>query len=103
MVGGIVEVVCIQDLPLKVSGNYLNFWLSYLGFLIKWLTCQKDERGEQRFIRSMLGMGDQEGRNVEDVEGSRLDTLRKGSSLMSWMMLFYPKEDTLKVSFGYVY
>ena len=48
-------------------------------------------------------MGDQEGRNVEDVEGSGLDTLRKGSSLMSWMMLFYPKEDILKVSFGYVY
>ena len=48
-------------------------------------------------------MGDQEGRNMEDVEGSGLDTLRKGSSLMSWMMLFYPKEDTLKISFGYVY
>ena len=47
-------------------------------------------------------MGDQEGRNMEDVEGSGLDTLRKGSSLMSWIM-FYPMEDTLKVSFGYVY
>ena len=44
-VGGIVEVVCIQDLPLKVSGNYLNFWLNYLGFSIKGLTYQKDERG----------------------------------------------------------
>ena len=40
---------------------------------------------------------------MSDQEEGDMETLRKGSSLMSWMMLFYPKEDTLKVSFGYVY
>ena len=49
MVGVVVEVVCLQDLPLKVSGQYLNFWLSYKGSLIKWLTCQS--RVESRVER----------------------------------------------------
>ena len=40
MVGVVVEVECLQDLTLKVSDRYLNFWLSYKGSLIKWLTCQ---------------------------------------------------------------
>ena len=40
MVGVVVEVVCLQDLTLKVSGRYLKFWLSYMGSLIKRLTCQ---------------------------------------------------------------
>ena len=44
MVGVVVEFVCLQDLTLKVSGQYLNFWLSYKGSLIKWLTCQRVER-----------------------------------------------------------
>ena len=47
MVGVVVEVVCLQDLILKVSGRYLNFWLSYKGALIKWLTCQSRERVER--------------------------------------------------------
>ena len=29
MVCVVFEVVCLQDLTLKVSGRYLNFWLSY--------------------------------------------------------------------------
>ena len=44
MVGVVVEVVCLHDLTLKVSGPYLNFWLSYKASLIKWLTCQSRER-----------------------------------------------------------
>ena len=44
MVGVVVEFVCLQDLTLKVSGQYLNFWLSYKGSLIKWLTCQRESR-----------------------------------------------------------
>ena len=47
MVGVVVEFVCLQDLTLKVSGQYLNFWLSYKGSLIKWLTCQRVERVER--------------------------------------------------------
>ena len=43
MVGVLVEVECLQDLTLKVSDRYLNFWLSYKGSLIKWLTCQRDD------------------------------------------------------------
>ena len=50
MVGVVVEFVCLQDLTLKVSGQYLNFWLSYKGSLIKWLTCQSRESGESRVI-----------------------------------------------------
>ena len=46
MVGVVVELVCLQDLPLKVSGRYLNFWLSYKGSLIKWLTCQRERDDE---------------------------------------------------------
>ena len=34
IVGVVVNVVCRQDLTLKVSGQYLIFWLSYNGFLI---------------------------------------------------------------------
>ena len=48
MVGVVVEVVCLQELTLKVSGQYLNFWLSYKGSLIKWLTCQRVESVESR-------------------------------------------------------
>ena len=44
MVGVVVEVVCLQDLTLKVSGKYFNFWLSYKGYLIKLLTCGREER-----------------------------------------------------------
>jgi hypothetical protein len=35
IVGVVVEVICLQDLTLKV-------WLSYKGSLIKWLTCQRE-------------------------------------------------------------
>ena len=48
MVGVVVEFVCLQDLTLKVSGQYLNFWLSYKGSLIKWLTCQREWRERER-------------------------------------------------------
>ena len=47
-VGVVVEVVCLYDLTLKVSGPYLNFWLSYKTSLIKWLTCQRESRVESR-------------------------------------------------------
>ena len=39
----------------------------------------------------------------EDVDSSWQKTGRTGSSLMSWMMFFYPKEDTLKVLVWYLY
>ena len=50
IVGVVVNVVCHQDLTLKVSGQYLIFWLSYKGFLIKWLTCQSRDERESRVI-----------------------------------------------------
>ena len=50
MVGVAVGVLCVQDLTLKVSGRYLNFWLSYKASLIKWLTCQRDERDERERV-----------------------------------------------------
>ena len=43
------------------------------------------------FIKSMSGIGGQEGGYLEDFECSWLDTWRTGSSLMSWMILFYAK------------
>ena len=48
MVGVVVEVVCLQDPILKVSGRYLNYWLSCKGSLIKLLTVGKRERREKR-------------------------------------------------------
>ena len=45
--GVLVEVVCLQDLTLKVSGKYLHFWLSYMGSLIKLLTCGREKREER--------------------------------------------------------
>ena len=54
MVGGVVEVVCLEDLTLKVSGQYLNFWLSYKASLIKWLTCQSRESPERERERVQL-------------------------------------------------
>ena len=49
------------------------------------------------FIGSVSGRGGQEGGYLEDVGGSWPETWRTGSFLTSWMMLFYPKEDTLKI------
>ena len=39
---------------------------------------------------------------LEDVEDSWPETWRTESSLISWMILFYPKEDTLKISCWYL-
>ena len=50
------------------------------------------------FIRSESRMGD-----LEDVEGYWLETWRTGSSLISWMVLLYPKEDTLTFLYWYLY
>ena len=44
MVGVVVEVVCLQDPILKVSGRYLNYWLSCKGSLIKLLTVGREKR-----------------------------------------------------------
>ena len=46
--GVIVEVVCLQDLTLKVSGKYLHFWLSYMAFLIKLLTSERERERRER-------------------------------------------------------
>ena len=54
------------------------------------------------FIRSVSGRGGQEGGYLEDVEGSRPETWRTGSSLMLWMYLVDPKDDILKVSCHYI-
>ena len=42
IVGVVLDVVCLQDIIIKVSGQYLIFWLSYKGFLIKWLAYQRE-------------------------------------------------------------
>ena len=44
LVGVVVEVVCLQDPILKVSGRYLNYWLSCKGSLIKLLTVGREKR-----------------------------------------------------------
>ena len=46
LVGVVVEVVCLQDPILKVSGRYLNYWLSCKGSLIKLLTVGREKRRE---------------------------------------------------------
>ena len=55
MVGLAVEVLCVQDLTLKVSGPYLNFWLSYKASLIKWLTCQREMMMRERELSDYNG------------------------------------------------
>ena len=45
--------------------------------------------------------GVKKGGYLEDIEGSWLETWRTGSFLTSWMMFFYPMEDTLKISCWY--
>ena len=54
-------------------------------------------------IRNVSGIGGHERGYLENVEGSWSETWRKGSSLMSWMMFVYPKEDKLKVWCWYLY
>ena len=49
------------------------------------------------FITSASGMGVLEGGYLEDIEGSWLEAWRTLIFLMLWMILLYPKEDTLKV------
>ena len=56
-----------------------------------------------KFIRSVSRMGGQEWGYLEEVEGSWPETWRIESSLMSWMTLFEPNEDTLKVLCWYIY
>ena len=47
-------------------------------------------------------LGGQEGGELEDIEGSWLEEWRTGSFLTSWMMFFYPKEYTLKITCWYL-
>ena len=54
------------------------------------------------FIRSVSGVGGHEWGYLEDAEGSWSETWRAGSFLTSWIMFFYPKEDTLKISCWYL-
>ena len=54
-------------------------------------------------IASASGRGGQERGYLEDVEDSWPETWRTGSSLMSWLMFFHPKDDTMKVSCWYLY
>ena len=53
-------------------------------------------------IGSVSGRGCQEGGYLEDIEGSWPETWRTGLFLTSWMVFFYPKEDTLKISCWYL-
>ena len=48
------------------------------------------------FIRGVSGMGGEHGMYLEDAEGSLSDTWRLGSSLTILLILFHPKEGTLK-------
>ena len=55
------------------------------------------------FIISVTRIGGPSWGYLDNVEGSWQDTWRTGSFSMSWMTLFCPKEDTLKVSCWYLY
>ena len=55
------------------------------------------------FIRSVSGMGGQEGGYLEEVEGSWPETWRTGLSMTLWMYLVDPKNHILKVSCHYLY
>ena len=48
-------------------------------------------------------MWGQERGDLEDIEDNWPETETTWSFLMSWMILFYPQEDTLKVSCWYLY
>ena len=58
----------------------------------------KDRLMVDIFIRSVSRIGGPSWGYLEDDESSCPETWRTWSSLMSWIILFYPKEDTLKVS-----
>ena len=48
-------------------------------------------------LKVFLERGCQEVGYLEDIEGSRPKTWMIGSFPMSFLMFFYPKEDTLKI------
>ena len=67
-------------------------WPSFTPRKVPWKFCVDISIG------SVSGRGGQEGVYLEDVEGTWPETWMTGSFLISWMMLFYPKNYTLKIS-----
>ena len=55
------------------------------------------------FITSASGMGVQEGGYLENIEGYWLEAWWTWLFFMLWIILLYPKEDTLKVWCWYLY
>ena len=53
--------------------------------------------------RRVSGMGGQEGKYLEDIEGSWPETWRTGSFMMVWRYLVDPKDHILKVLCWYLY
>ena len=90
-----------------IEGSWPETWRTE-SFLTSWIIFFTPRKIPWKFrvdisIRSVSRMGGQEGGYLEDVNGSWPETWRSGSSLTSWMMMFDPKEDTLKVSCWYLY
>ena len=88
-----------------IEGSWPETWRTWL-FLTSWMMFFYPNEHTQKFcvdisIRSPSGRGGQEGGYLEDVEGSWLDTWRTWLFLTLWM-IFYPKEDTLKILCWYL-
>ena len=96
--GGTWRTVRVSDRRHGGQGHsWRHEWCFFTPRKIAWKFCVDIS------IRSVSRMGGQEGGYLEDVDGSWPETWRSGSSLTSWMMMFDPKEDTLKVSCWYLY
>ena len=81
---------------LQPNNHTVSGWLMYTSRKIPW------KFHADISIRSVSERGGQEGRYLENIEGSWPETWRTGSFLKLWMMFFYLKEDTLKILCWYL-
>ena len=95
---GTSRMMLVPDRRLGGQGNpWCHGWPCLTQRKIPWKFCV------DIFIKSVTRMGGPSWGYLKNVECSWLETLRTGSSLKSWMTLFDPKEDTLKVLCWYLY
>ena len=83
-----------------IEGSWSETWRTWL-FLMSWMMFPYPKEDTLKVLfwylywKYVRKGGSRRG-DLEDIEGSWQETWRTGSSMMSWMMFFYPKEDTLK-------
>ena len=85
-----------------IEGSWSETWRTWL-FLMSWMMFLYSKEDTQKVLcwylywKYVRKGGSRRG-DLEDIEGSWQETWRTGSSLMSWMTFFDPKDHILKVS-----